>query len=397
MGFTVTESILTKIPSVKTHIGNRIYIPTCFALTDQTEALWSKKQPRRNNFKAKKTLVWHDLLASYFKIRQLYRILVNNIYYCKQISGGAPDGAGGGSSKEILTKWGSSEVSAAIMVCRERPVPSPGLRRSSWKGLTWRPGVGPGRRQEEREAEAAAQPERRHGRAGPRNQPPQGCCPAPRGWELSLCAPLCLPFPWSGGFIDSSTWLSPDRKRACVSGCDSPVNKENPALGKQTHSTHGAVEALTPAARLPPRRKKGAHLTWAEGVVQRPQPRYPSGGMCRIPWALLLSQGDPGQNSEVASSLPLPHTGRPSLRSANSEINPQLWSALVWKTSGKTGQSNRHNRVPFTLQPRLNLSLNYSSPTPAYPLWWHLILCLTITWLGQSSSPGSPSPLDHQA
>ena len=40
------------------------------------------------------------------------------------------------------------------------PVP-PGGR------LTLRPGVGPGCRQEERQAEAAAEPERRHGRAGP--------------------------------------------------------------------------------------------------------------------------------------------------------------------------------------------------------------------------------------
>lgn len=59
----------------------------------------------------------------------------------------------------------------------------------------WRPGVGPGCRQEEREAEAAAEPERRHGQAGPRCPPLQGSCPAPRRWELSLCAPLCFPFP----------------------------------------------------------------------------------------------------------------------------------------------------------------------------------------------------------
>ena len=78
---------------------------------------------------------------------------------------------------------------------RQGQFPAQGCAVPSGKGLTWRPGVGPGCRQEEREAEAAAEPERRHGQAGPRRPPLQVSCPAPRRWELSLCAPLCLPFP----------------------------------------------------------------------------------------------------------------------------------------------------------------------------------------------------------
>ena len=139
--------------------------------------------------------------------------------------------------------------------------PAQGCAVFSGKGLTWRPGVGPGCRQEEHEAEAAAEPERRHGQAGPRRPPLQGSCPAPRRWELFSLRPLCLPFPWSGGFIDSSTWLSPDRKRACVSGCDSPVNKEDPALGRQTNTPHTrSCKSAHPGCRAPPRRTEGAHL-----------------------------------------------------------------------------------------------------------------------------------------
>ena len=62
--------------------------------------------------------------------------------------------------------------------------PAQGCAVFSGKGLTWRPGVGPGCRQEEHEAEAAAEPERGHGQAGPRRPPLQGSCPAPRRWEL---------------------------------------------------------------------------------------------------------------------------------------------------------------------------------------------------------------------
>lgn len=65
------------------------------------------------------------------------------------------------------------------------------------------PGGGPGSRQEQREAEAAAQPESRHGRAGPagpggrRAADALSAAAAAAGvvaWHLAA-APLCLPFP----------------------------------------------------------------------------------------------------------------------------------------------------------------------------------------------------------
>lgn len=103
--------------------------------------------------------------------------------------------------------------------------------------LTFPPGGGPGGRQEQREAEAAAQPERGHGRA----------CGAPSAaggvaaWRLEPCG-SCSALRCAFVFLDQVvlSTLPPDSVltgREPVSGCDSPVNKEDPALRRQTNST----------------------------------------------------------------------------------------------------------------------------------------------------------------
>lgn len=240
--FTVTENIPTQIPSTKTHYGKECICQRITDILDQTGAHWSKTQSRRNICKGRKILVWHNLPASRWKLKTVCNISLR----LNPISREAPDAGGGGSSKEVSTQWKPSEVCSAIKAGYQ-------LRAATFPpGEADSPSLLEVARAAGRRSARQRQPlSQGAGMAGPRVRPPPRGLHAPRRRRrVPLCAPLCLPFPWSGGFIDSSTWLSPDRKRARVSGCDSPVNKEDPALRRQTN-TQGALGA---AAALPPPR-----------------------------------------------------------------------------------------------------------------------------------------------
>ena len=139
--------------------------------------------------------------------------------------------------------------------------PAQGCAVFSGKGLTWRPGVGPGCRQEEHEAEAAAEPERRHGQAGPRRPPLQGAARRLAAGSFSLCVRCAFLF------LDQVvlSTLLPDsvltgREPVFQGVTHLWIRRTQPSGGRQTHRTLGAVKALTPAAgpRLAARR---AH-TW---------------------------------------------------------------------------------------------------------------------------------------
>lgn len=112
-----------------------------------------------------------------------------------------------GALTRFWTKWESSEVRSAITVCRERQVLSPGLRRFLVEADS--PSLlevarAAGRRSEKQRQ----QPSQSAGMAGPGRSvsvSAAGVAARRLGCWFSLCALLCLPFPWSGGFIDSST------------------------------------------------------------------------------------------------------------------------------------------------------------------------------------------------
>lgn len=105
---------------------------------------------------------------------------------------------GGGSSERFWAKWAPSKVHSASLSAQNGQSAAQGCELPSWNRLTFPPEGGPGGRQEQ-DAEAAAEPERGHGRAGPgRARRPllQGSLPgAPGGrWWFSLCTPVVPSF-----------------------------------------------------------------------------------------------------------------------------------------------------------------------------------------------------------
>lgn len=155
------------------------------------------------------------------------------------------------------------------------------------------------------------------------------------------------------------------------------MNKEDPALGRQTNTQH-------------PRSCKSAH----PGGPAPPGGRTPGLGQGRGAGA---AAGDPsGATRQIPQSPPsLPGWSRADVRGSEQPALSSNWEAQfqVRKLRNKSAAlissdlkdikenrpGDRHHRILSALWPRLNLSLQYCSCTPAF------ILCLTIIWLDRGS------------
>lgn len=132
------------------------------------------------------------------------------------------------------------------------------------------------------------------------------------------------------------------------------MNKEDPALGRQTNSSSQAVKALTPGCGLPP---SCAHLAGAS------QGCGACGGCCgpgilgeECARALLLSRGGPGVQRELADRPFLKLGGPASSAHTQKGIGSpdQLWSkrqrgeqaSRRRVTTGSSSQPLSETRIP---------------------------------------------------